>query len=343
MKTPALPAAIALSLALGLMAAPAHAQQARSFVSGLGNDATAPNCTRTAPCRTFQAAHDSTFANGEITILDPGSYGSLTINRNISIINDGVGEAGVLVSGGGTGITINAATINIGGGSGTSAVTLRGLSIKGIGFGGGNGIVFNNGKALNVENCTIRNLDTLGNGIVFRPNAASALTVTNTVLSDNSVNGILVDPIGAAAATGVLNGVGLYNNGFAGLNVIGQDSTGTILIQAINSTAANNGTPGNGAGFLVQSDTGKAIAALSLFRSVANNNPSNGVEAFGANATAVVGQSMIQGNASGWVAPSGAAILSYGDNEILLNGSNQGPAPRTDGFLGRGQVALTTR
>jgi hypothetical protein len=58
------------ALAFALAVAPAHAQQARSFVSAaLGNDANAPNCLRTAPCKTFQVAHDNTLANGEITVL----------------------------------------------------------------------------------------------------------------------------------------------------------------------------------------------------------------------------------------------------------------------------------
>jgi hypothetical protein len=100
---------VATLLALGLNGAPAQAQQSRSFVSGLGSDLNAPNCTRTAPCRTFQVAHDNTLANGEITVLDAGSYGAVTISKSISIINDGVGEAGALVSGGGVGIRVTAA------------------------------------------------------------------------------------------------------------------------------------------------------------------------------------------------------------------------------------------
>src|SRR5215467_2312264 len=147
--TPSLAFSAAL-VALALNAAPSHAQQARSFVSGLGSDTNAPNCFRTAPCRTFQVAHDNTLPNGEITVLDPGSYGSVTINRTISIINDGVGEAGMLISGGVAGVTINAAV--------TDKVSLRGLTIKGIGFGGGNGIVVNRVGSLTVENCAIRNL-----------------------------------------------------------------------------------------------------------------------------------------------------------------------------------------
>src|SRR5215468_10315252 len=121
--TPSLAISAAL-VALALNAAPSHAQQARSFVSGLGSDTNAPNCVRTAPCRTFQVAHDNTLANGEITVLDAGSYGAVTINRSISIINDGVGEAGMLISGGATGITIN--------GGAADKVSLRGLTIKGI-------------------------------------------------------------------------------------------------------------------------------------------------------------------------------------------------------------------
>src|SRR5262249_44445585 len=151
-------------------------------------DANAPNCVRLAPCKTFQTAHDNTLANGEITVLDPGSYGSLTITKNISVINDGVGEAGILVSGGGTGITINAPA---------AAGSLRGLTIKGIGFGGGNGINFTAGAALNVENCVVRNLDTLGFGIIFQPSTSATLQVTNSVFTDNTASAIFVVPGGS--------------------------------------------------------------------------------------------------------------------------------------------------
>ena len=120
-------------LILGAFTAPAHAQLARTFVSSFGNDAN--DCNRLTPCRTFQRAHDNTLGNGEITVLDPGGYGSVHVSKNISIINDGVGEAGIIVSGGANGITVDAAA--------SDAITLRGLTIKGIGFGGGTGIRFN--------------------------------------------------------------------------------------------------------------------------------------------------------------------------------------------------------
>src|SRR5215471_10679996 len=229
-------------LALAAHSAPAHAQQARSFVSGLGNDGNAPNCVRTAPCRTFQVAHDNTLTNGEITVLDPGSYGAVTINRTISIINDGVGEAGMLISGGVTGITIN--------GGAADKVSLRGLTIKGIGFGGGDGIVFNSGAFLSVENCAIRNLSgpgALGNGIIFQPTLSGATTnlaVTNTIVADNDASGLWVHPSGTGQVNVAVNRVEAYHNGIDG--IVAEDSlfTGDIFVAVENSFAAGDGSVG---------------------------------------------------------------------------------------------------
>src|SRR5262249_7015403 len=150
-----------------LTAAPAQAQLARTFVSSVGNDAN--DCNRTTPCRTFQRAHDTTLAAGEITVLDPGGYGGVTITKAISIVNDGVGEAGVLVSGGANGITVSAGS--------SDAVNLRGLTVKGIGFGGGKGIVLNSAKSLTIENSAIRTIDGSGGGfgILAEPDGSTHL------------------------------------------------------------------------------------------------------------------------------------------------------------------------
>src|SRR6516162_524874 len=75
----------------------AHAQATRTWVSGVGDDANP--CSRTAPCKTFAGAISKTATFGEINALDPGGFGAVTITKSISIYNDGVGEAGVLVSG----------------------------------------------------------------------------------------------------------------------------------------------------------------------------------------------------------------------------------------------------
>ena len=73
-----------------------HAQATRTWVSGVGDDANP--CSRTAPCKTFAGAISKTAASGQISVLDPGGYGALTITK--SIVIDGDGElASVLVSG----------------------------------------------------------------------------------------------------------------------------------------------------------------------------------------------------------------------------------------------------
>jgi hypothetical protein len=285
----------------------AQSQLARTFVSSVnGNDAN--DCNRATPCRTFQRAHDNTLPSGEITVLDAGGYGAVNITKNISIINDGVGEAGILVSGGNTGVAIHA-------GPG-DAVTLRGLTIKGIGFGGGNGIVFTTGKILGVENCTVRNMDggaIAGKGIAFTPTTANAkLSVSNTVVSDNLRNGIVIQPVVSqpnTASSAVLTRVEVRNNGGDGVIVDGessgansveatisdsvaafnggtgiraftQNSTAPVLVKVVRSLLARNGVG-------VGSDGG-GLALLYLMgntflEGVELNNPDNNIRSFGDN------------------------------------------------------------
>ena len=68
---------------------------------------------------------------------------------------------------------------------------------------------------------------------------------------------------------------------------------------------------------------GKAPTALSLFHSVSANN-GTGISAQGVGATLRVAQSMVTGNAAGWIATSGGVVASYGDNYIDGNGANTG-------------------
>jgi len=306
--------AILLALLLGLTAVePAQAQIARTFVSAAtGNDAN--DCGRNTPCRTFQRAHDNTLPLGEITVLDPGGYGAVSITKAMSIINDGVGEAGVLVSGGATAITINAAA--------TDAVSLRGLTIKGIGFGGGTGIVFSTGGSLTIENCAIRTLDGVGQGITVKQNATSRLTVLNTIVADNSSHGIVIQPGGSsgAAITVNLSNVQLINNGQAGFLINAGLFTSTTTVDAVvtDSLASKNGA----GGFVVSTGTPKA--SLMLIRSVAAHNSSafGGISISGAGGIVRVGQSSLTGNQVSWRAVVSGVLRSYGDNNI--NGNADG-------------------
>jgi hypothetical protein len=299
---------------LCLAAAPAQAQLARTFVSSLGNDAN--DCQRLTPCRTFQGAHDKTLANGEITVLDPGGYGAVTITKTISIINDGVGEAGALVSGGLNGITVSAGA--------SDAVSLRGLTVKGIGFGGGNGIVFNSGRALAVENCAIRNLTAggpgnIGYGILFGPSLASSLAVSGTLVSDSSSAGILIEPTGAAVAavTATLTRLDIYNSGFAGILI----REGTATNKTINAVIADAVLAKNGFnGILVRTGVSTTVAAT-LIRSILSHN-TVGLSVVNAGTTVRLSQSTLTGNTTSWTATSGSQLISFGDN--IISGNTDG-------------------
>ena len=95
------------AVALMLSAAPAHAQTVRTWVSGTGDDSS-PLCTRTLPCKTFAGAMAKTARDGEISVLDPGPYGSVLINKSITINGTpGAGYGSIIAS------QVNGVTINI--------------------------------------------------------------------------------------------------------------------------------------------------------------------------------------------------------------------------------------
>ncbi|MEA2907443.1 MAG: hypothetical protein QOI12_4830 [Alphaproteobacteria bacterium] len=291
-------ALVLTAVVLPLQAVPGQAQTARTFVSANGSDANV--CSRSAPCRTFQAAHDKTTAGGEINVLDPGGYGSLLISKSISVVNDGAGSAGILVPSGMTGITINAGSSGI--------VNLRGLIIEGAGV-GQVGIRFNNGKSLTIQDSVVRNV--AGNGIEFFPTVNSHLAASNTYLSDNFGSGILVNPVGSGlTVTSVVSHVEAHNNGF-GVGVFGRSSTGTVKMAVTDSVMSKNVNTG------ITSDSGPgfSIASVTVKNSVSVHNLT-GVYANSAQASMRIGQSSISDNGNGWKVENGGTIQSYGDNYI---------------------------
>lgn len=121
----------------------AYAQATRTWVSGVGDDANP--CSRTAPCKTFAGAISKTAAGGEISVLDPGGFGGVTITKSITINGTGT-LAGILVGAGANGVIVNAAA--------TDVVTLRNISIHGVGA-TLDGIRFINGGTLIVDRVDI--------------------------------------------------------------------------------------------------------------------------------------------------------------------------------------------
>jgi hypothetical protein len=301
---------LASLLMLGLDAAPAQALNTRSFISALGSDANP--CTRPLPCRTLQTAHNNTSAGGEINMLDPAGYGVVTITKSISIVNDGVGSAGILVPSLGTGIIINADP--------TDVINLRGLIIEGTVV-GSTGIRFNSGWQLNITNCVVRGLT--DDGIAFVPNTTSIdanLAVSNSYFA-YSTNAINVAPSGSGTTLVALNRVEMHGSSY-GFIINGSGGTGKIT-----ATLTDSQSNFNGPGIAVFSNTGQAQAQIMMTRSVTTNN-NVGVQVSGALATVRLAQSTVTGNANGYMLASGGSLVSYGDNYIDGNLANEA-APGT--------------
>jgi len=298
----------AIAAALLSTAGTVHAQANRTFVSGHGSDSNP--CSLAAPCRSFAQALTQTGAGGEITILDPAGYGSVTINKAVSIVNDGVGEAGVTVT---SGVAITVST------GASDVVNLRGLTLVGSG-GGQNGIVFNNLGALDIQNCVIRGFGNAvtGHGIAFVPTGTAALNVSDTIVSNATMDGIVVDPFGAGTVTAAFNRVQAIGNGGFGFFIDGSNSTGAVNVTIAHSTATNN----RKSGVLGESNVGKAPTQVMVSSSVLSNNSENGVEDSGMNSTTYLARNTVVGNTTAFGVFSNGALFSFGDNDIKGNGND---------------------
>jgi hypothetical protein len=292
--------------ALLTLAEPAQAQANRTFVSGHGSD-TNP-CSLTAPCRSFAQALTQTNAGGEITILDPAGYGSVTIGKSVSIVNDGIGEAGVTVTS-----HTDAIDISIGA---SDVVNLRGLTLVGGGV-GFDGIAFTNLGTLNIQNCVIRGFT--NDGIDLGPGGTAQFNISETIVS-NAVNfGVQLSPTGSGAVTAVFNRVQTIGNG-VGFIMDGAFSTGG----AINATIANS-TATNSVFYGIAADTeGGGVTRLMVSNSVASNNGTGVFAGFGA--LVYLAKNTIAGNTTAFTVAD-ATLSSFGDNYIKANGDDGGAIP----------------
>ena len=211
--------ALLLGVVMAIGTSVAYAQATRTWVSGVGNDVNP--CSRTAPCKTFAGAISKTAAGGEISVLDPGGYGAVTITKSITINGEGT-LASALCSGTNCIVVNDSLTAT----PGQAFVTLRYLSLNGAGTPSGiSGISLVSGAAVVVEHVTIMGFQ---NGI---RTTMGNVTVKDSTITRNSLFG--------ARATGgsiTFENTLFANNGIA----VQPDAVGTIRIS--NSSFYNNGT-----------------------------------------------------------------------------------------------------
>jgi hypothetical protein len=172
----------------------AQAQATRTWVSGVGDDVNP--CSRTAPCKTFAGAISKTATGGEISVLDPGGYGTLTITKAITVDGGtGAGWGSTLAS------SVNGFIINITTNLTTDRVILRNLSINGAGTTlGVDGIRFLDGAELTVENVSIFNFS--GDGIEIAQSQNSTTHIRNVTIN-NVPTGIKVNTTAGQTAVTV--------------------------------------------------------------------------------------------------------------------------------------------
>ena len=203
----------------------AHAQAARTWVSGVGDDA--DPCTRTAPCKTFAGAISKTAAGGEISALDPAGFGAVTITKAVTINGSGT-LTGILLSSG-SGIRVQAGANDL--------VVLRNLSIVSTST-GLNGVTYASGGALLIEKCSISGKHT-GSGVDVSLTSRGALTIADTEIAGGA-NGVRLNSTARLDAelrsvkiTGSGNGVNVLAGSISIHDSLIADNTGAgILAQA---------------------------------------------------------------------------------------------------------------
>jgi hypothetical protein len=238
--------AVAFTLTVSSLA---HAQATRTWVSGVGDDANP--CSRTAPCKTFAGAISKTAAGGEISVLDPGGFGAVTITKSITIDGDGT-LAGILASNT-NGIIINAGSNDV--------IVIRSISFHG-GGNGLNGIRFLAGGTLVVENCTFIGFTQNNIDVSLNTGNAARVAVRNTTIqglpASLSSTGVAVNNASTGRVSVDLTNVSIKGTvnavhtlaGFTNVtdSVITNNSSFGLLsenssaISAISSTLTSNGT-----------------------------------------------------------------------------------------------------
>lgn len=277
----------------------AQAQATRTWVSGVGDDANP--CSRTAPCKTFAGAISKTATCGEISVLDPGGFGAVTITKSITINGDGT-LAGILASLT-NGIIVNGAN---------AVVTIRSISINGA-CNGLNGIRFIQGSTLQVENVSIANFTGFGIDVNRGAAAGGFVSIKNVSVNNCLGGGISVTQNNASAVRAIVINSTIFGSGFgvkAGANSI-------VSVHNSEATAMS-------AGFLADG----ATARMNLDGCMSTNN-GNGVQSDNS-AILRIANCTISDNITKGVSRGGGAlgtVESYSINRIRGNPADDAVSP----------------
>jgi hypothetical protein len=246
----------------------------RVFVSVSGQDVN--DCSNIAtPCRTLNAALAQVAEEGEVIVTRSGSYAGATVTKSVKLH-----AASGVVAFSGLPITVNA-------GSG-ARVVIRGLTLKALNPGTGNGLLVQSAGAVIVENSVIDGWDA---GI--RQQGAAEVFVKDSVIRNNTT-GLLAE----AGATSVDN-ARFTNNG------TGVSAAAEVSLRG--STVSGNATAG------IRADAGSSVGVEKC--QLANNG--SGIMALSSSSVRL-SRSVVGGNGVG-LDNAGGMLVVYGNNVVRGN------------------------
>jgi hypothetical protein len=217
-----------------LALATAAQAQTRTWVSGVGDDLNP--CSRTAPCKTFAGAISKTAKDGEISVLDPGGYGAVTITKSIYINGThGAGYGSIINS------LVNGVVINITDPADVrKAVRLRALDINGV-SNGINGVSILAANNVFIEDSVIdgNTGDGVSSGMGIRMSTAATcfLYVSDSAIHKN-VKGIRIASTAGFAVADIKNSN--IENNQTGVEA----ATNNSFVTVDNSRVSNNSSSG---------------------------------------------------------------------------------------------------
>ncbi len=307
----------ALTCALFIMAlcSLAQAQATRTWVSGVGDDVNP--CSRTAPCKTYAGAISKTAVHGEISTLDPGGFGAVTITKSITIEGTQGQGYGSILHAATTGVSIAFDNFTAAG-EAQKSVRLRNLNINGSGGSGGNassgirsirisGGVASAGSEVFVEDCVLDGSNAgVGRGIEDVRSGGGRLIVTNTTVRNMSGTGIVIFPsAGGTRIDAAIDNVRVHNCAFG---IVA--SSGARMIVS-NSVISNNTNHGLG----VEGPFG--AAEMQVTNSRVSNNGTGLLQAAGGTMR-VANSDIVFNTANG----TSGTINSFGNNRFAGNGGS---------------------
>jgi hypothetical protein len=316
MKTMSANIVKALSCALFILtlSSVAQAQATRTWVSGVGDDVNP--CSRTAPCKTYAGALSKTATNGEISTLDPGGFGTVTINKSITIEGTQGQGYGSILHTSTTGVTINFDSFSAANPpEANKTVRLRNLNINGSGGQAGNnssgfrairivGGAASAGSEVFVEDCVLDGSQKdPGRGIEDVRSGGGRLVVTNTTVRNMLGTGIVVIPAsGSTRIDATIDNVRVHNCGF------GIVASSGARMAVSNSVISHNTNHGVG----VEGPLGAAEMHVTNCRVASNGT---GIRQDAGGTVRVANSDVVFNTSNGTV----GTVSSYGNNRFAGN------------------------